>query len=100
MKTQIWRKMILSGTLALTLSACSTATLMTQEVSVGTMAEDILSKYGAPEKVQHILKFEVWSYGLQSNQRCQIFLKNNAVAEPAKCFPNEPTRRLTSLSQR
>ena len=72
--TQISKALLLFG-LALGFTSCTTFQGVHNEVSVGMNAEDVLTKYGAPLKVQKVLKYEVWTYNVADMQECQLFSK-------------------------
>jgi hypothetical protein len=70
----------------LSLTACATPGGVYSEVGLGSKAADVLEKYGAPEKVQKVLKYEVWSYNIENSQQCQLFFEKQALSQPVKCF--------------
>lgn len=72
--------------LALGFTSCTTFQGVHNEISVGMNAEDVLTKYGAPLKVQKVLKYEVWTYNVADTQECQLFFQKAVLTQPVKCF--------------
>ncbi len=81
---------------ALAFSSCASISGISNEVNVGANAEEVLSKYGAPEKVQKVLTYEVWSYYVEGSQQCQLFFQKKTLSQPVKCF-DLPTNHVIAL---
>lgn len=90
------------------MSGCKSVSKV-QTTDLGITAEQVLDQYGAPENIQKILEYEVWSYedsnSFRNGERtdeCQFFFKKNKLSRPVKCSTTrrEPANKKGTSSRK